>query len=252
MESWNQAVDVSEVLKITSKIRGFPELAERLIKTTPKNGIIDWEIMWRDPRENWISSGGRVVQVGDSTHTFLPSSGSGATQAMEDAISLATCLQIGGKSNVPMATKIHNKLRYGLVLFLLVGLCVCNITHKYNRFERVSCVQLSGFLNHQKQSNLVYDFDDADGESFKVSLGNWMVMYDSERYTYAHYGEVLNHIFSGAPFKAQNIPRGYTYKPWTIMELLDKVDRDEKLYFEGDWSWSLRSMDVSGSIHIVE
>lgn len=111
MESWNQTVDVSEVLKVTSQIAGFPEVARRLIKTTPKNGIVDWEIMWRDPKENWVSPGGRVVQVGDSAHTFLPSSGSGASQAMEDAISLATCLQIGGKSNVEMATKIHNNLR---------------------------------------------------------------------------------------------------------------------------------------------
>ncbi len=111
MESWSQTVDVSKVLEITSKIPGFPEIANRLIRTTPKGGIVDWEIMWRDPRENWISSLGRVVQVGDSAHTFLPSSGSGATQAMEDAISLATCLQIGGKSNIALASKIHNTLR---------------------------------------------------------------------------------------------------------------------------------------------
>lgn len=108
-------MDTSEVLEIASNIPEFPEVAKRLIKTTPKQTIIDWEIMWRDPKENWISPRGRVVQVGDSAHTFLPSSGSGATQAMEDAISLATCLQIGGKSNVPIATKIHNKLRYGLL-----------------------------------------------------------------------------------------------------------------------------------------
>jgi 2-polyprenyl-6-methoxyphenol hydroxylase-like FAD-dependent oxidoreductase len=81
------------------------------MKKTPKDGIIDWELMWRDPRENWASPQGRVVQVGDSAHTFLPSSGNGATQAMEDAISLATCLQIGGKSNISLATKVHTKLR---------------------------------------------------------------------------------------------------------------------------------------------
>ncbi|OKL60217.1 hypothetical protein UA08_04833 [Talaromyces atroroseus] len=214
IESWNQTVDVSRVLQITSKIPGFPEVAERLIKTTPKNGIVDWDIMWRDPRENWVSPAGRVVQVGDSAHTFLPSSGSGATQALEDAISLATCLEIGGKSNVPIATKIHNKLR----------------------FERVSCVQLSGFMNHQKQSNPVYAADSEDGPSFKVSLGNWMVMYNSEKYTYVHYGEVLNHLLSGRPFKAQNIPPGYTYKPWTIKELMAKVERGEQLRFGGDWS----------------
>ncbi|EEA19171.1 hypothetical protein EYB25_009245 [Talaromyces marneffei] len=214
MESWNQTVDVSEVLKITAKIPGFPEVAERLIKTTPNNGIIDWEIMWRDPRENWISPCGRVVQVGDSAHTFLPSSGSGATQAMEDAISLATCLEIGGKRNVTIATKIHNKLR----------------------FERVSCVQLSGFMNHQKQSNPVYSAENDDKESFKINLGDWIVMYDSEKYTYAHYGEVLHHLHSGMPLKAKNIPRGYTYKPWTIKGLLDMVERGEKIHFDGDWS----------------
>lgn len=111
MESWSQHVDVSKALEITFKIPGFPEIANQLTKTTPKDGIVDWEIMWRDPQENWISPLGRVVQVGDSAHTFLPSSGSGATQAMEDAISLTTCLQIGGKSNIAWASKIHNKLR---------------------------------------------------------------------------------------------------------------------------------------------
>jgi 2-polyprenyl-6-methoxyphenol hydroxylase-like FAD-dependent oxidoreductase len=110
-DTWSHHSDVSKVLEITSKIPGFPEIANRLIKKSPKDGIIDWELMWRDPRENWVSPLGRVVQVGDSAHTFLPSSGNGATQAMEDAISLATCLQIGGKSSINWATKIHNKLR---------------------------------------------------------------------------------------------------------------------------------------------
>lgn len=32
--------------------------------------------------------------------------------AMEDAYSLAACLQIGGKKDVPIATKVHNHLRY--------------------------------------------------------------------------------------------------------------------------------------------
>lgn len=31
---------------------------------------------------------------------------------MEDAYSLATCLQIAGKNHVSLATKVHNHLRY--------------------------------------------------------------------------------------------------------------------------------------------
>lgn len=67
--------------------------------------------MWRDLCEDWTSPAGRIVQVGDSVHSFLPSSGNGASQAMEDAITLATCLQLGGRNNVSIATKVYNKLQ---------------------------------------------------------------------------------------------------------------------------------------------
>ena len=53
-----------------------------------------------------------MVQLGDAAHTFIPSSGNGATQAIEDALSLATCLRLGGKDHVPTAVKVHVKLRY--------------------------------------------------------------------------------------------------------------------------------------------
>jgi 2-polyprenyl-6-methoxyphenol hydroxylase-like FAD-dependent oxidoreductase len=83
----------------------------RVIKTTPEDGITDYKLMWRDPQTRWASPCGRVLQLGDAAHTFIPSSGNGATQAIEDAVCLATCLQLGGKSNLPLAVKVHVKLR---------------------------------------------------------------------------------------------------------------------------------------------
>lgn len=68
--------------------------------------------MWRDPPPRWTSPGGRVVQIGDAAHPFLPTSASGGTMSMEDAYSLAACLSIDGKKNVSLATKVHNHLRY--------------------------------------------------------------------------------------------------------------------------------------------
>ena len=67
--------------------------------------------MWRDPQPQWVSEGGRVVQLGDAAHPFLPTSFSGGTMAMEDDYSLAACFQLSGKKNVAIATKVHNKLR---------------------------------------------------------------------------------------------------------------------------------------------
>ena len=72
-ESWSQKVDPAEVVKHTSTIPGWPEVANKLIMTAPADQLVDWRLMWRDPQPRWTSPGGRVVQLGDAAHTFLPS-----------------------------------------------------------------------------------------------------------------------------------------------------------------------------------
>lgn len=99
------------MLQTTATIDGWPDFANLLIKATAKDQIHDFKLMWREPQPCWVSPGGRVVQIGDAAHSFLPSSGNGATQGMEDAVSLAACLRLAGKDNVPWATRVHNKLR---------------------------------------------------------------------------------------------------------------------------------------------
>lgn len=94
------------------KVTGWdPELKE-IIAKTPEKSIIDWKLLWRNPQPQWNSPDGRVVQLGDAAHSFLPTSGNGATQAMEDALTLATCLRLGGKSKVVESVKTHVRVRY--------------------------------------------------------------------------------------------------------------------------------------------
>lgn len=61
--------------------------------------------------------------LGDAAHTMLPTSGNGGTQAVEDAMSLAACLQIAGKGHVPQATRVHNKLRSVSYISILEDEC---------------------------------------------------------------------------------------------------------------------------------
>lgn len=110
-ESWSATTAASNALKFVPEEAGWVEYLRALIKTTTNNECIDWRLMWRDPQPLWQSPQGRVVQVGDSCHPFLPSSASGAVMAMEDAYSLAACLQIAGKEKIPLAVQVHNKLR---------------------------------------------------------------------------------------------------------------------------------------------
>jgi hypothetical protein len=83
-----------------------------LIGQTPPDCIVDWKLAWRDPSPRWTSPGGIVVQLGDAAHAFLPSSANGGTQACEDGSSLAVCLELAGKKNVALATRVYYALRY--------------------------------------------------------------------------------------------------------------------------------------------
>ena len=90
---------------------GWDEALLRVMKQTPPKSVVDYKIMWRDPNTKWASDGGLILQLGDSAHSFLPTSANGATQAMEDGISIAACLRLAGKHNIPLATRVHTQLR---------------------------------------------------------------------------------------------------------------------------------------------
>ncbi len=88
-----------------------------LISSVPNKEVTDWKLMWRNPQPKWVSPMGRIAQIGDAAHTLLPTSASGATMAMEDGITLAACLQVSGKDDVPLAAWVYNKLRSVSVFF---------------------------------------------------------------------------------------------------------------------------------------
>lgn len=49
--------------------------------------------------------------IGDAAHPFLPTTGQGASQAIEDAAVVAICLEKGGKERLPMSIRVAEKLR---------------------------------------------------------------------------------------------------------------------------------------------
>ncbi|KAK6398138.1 hypothetical protein LTR65_003218 [Meristemomyces frigidus] len=207
-ESWGHVVNPEEVLKYTSTVPGWPEIADRVIMTTPSDQLVDWKLMWRDPQPQWTSPGGFVVQLGDAAHTFLPSSGNGGTQAMEDAISLAACIAMAGsKEHIPDATRVHNLLR----------------------FERVSCLQAFGVLNQARHNTQISD------KPRPPHLGRWILEHDPEEYVRQKYDTALASLKNGTPFQNTNIPSGLVYTPWTIDGLLEAAERGERTVLDGDW-----------------
>lgn len=53
-----------------------------------------------------------MVVIGDAAHPFLPTSGQGASQAIEDAATVAIALELAGKSDVPLGLRTMQTLRF--------------------------------------------------------------------------------------------------------------------------------------------
>lgn len=111
-ETWSTQLSTPEVLAALERTNlEWDKRCLAVINKTPANTIVDYRITWRDPDPIWVSPGAYVLKLGDAAHAFIPNSTAGATQAMEDGQSIAACLRLAGKDNVPLATRVHTKLR---------------------------------------------------------------------------------------------------------------------------------------------
>ncbi|KAK3504164.1 hypothetical protein B0T13DRAFT_412501 [Neurospora crassa] len=221
-ESWTHTVESDEVLRnMDNKVPTpwAPELKE-LIKLTPPKTIINFELFWRNPQPKWASQGGRVVNIGDAAHSFLPASGNGATQAIEDAVSLASCLQIGGRDNIPQSVRAHVRMR----------------------FIRNACAQKLGFFNAELLQDTDWKNAKVDYRNAQPRMPRWVWQHDPEKYAYEVYDQVVLNMKRGIPFMLDfevppNYPPGYKYEPWKIEDIMEALRAGKKVELgAGDWS----------------
>lgn len=117
-ESWSYPGKISDALKV---LEGWDQRIIDLVKRTPENQLVDYKLVWREPLPGWTSKHGRMILLGDSAHPFLPTSGQGAGQAVEDGGTIAICLELAGKGQVPLAVRTCEKLRYVLSSFIPIS-----------------------------------------------------------------------------------------------------------------------------------
>ncbi|KAF2722513.1 FAD/NAD(P)-binding domain-containing protein [Polychaeton citri CBS 116435] len=209
-ENWSNTIDAEEVLKDIDMGVGptpWSPMFKRLVKCTPPNTIVNFELLWRDPQPSWTSPGARVVQIGDSAHSFLPASGNGATQAIEDAITLASCLQIGGKEKIPEAVRAHIRFR----------------------FTRNACAQKLGFSNAELLQDTDWDKVKLDPKRAQPKMPKWVWCHDPEPYAYANYEKNVEAMNKGVAFDQSecepNFPPGYKYEPWSIDYVIECMQK---------------------------
>ncbi|KAI0509397.1 hypothetical protein F5B22DRAFT_638046 [Xylaria bambusicola] len=217
-ESWSNTIPAEDLVAILRERTNWGDEIMDFVKQVPADTLIDWKLTWRDPQPVWASQGGRIIQLGDSAHAFLPSSANGATQAMEDGISLAECLHQGGKGRVPWATQVHTKLRY----------------------QRVSVIQQLGIVTRHTLHHIDMSLLDEGKNPFEnvFRLGRWIWQHNPETYAQERFTAALDHLQTGAPFENTNLPKGHVYKDWDVESELKKQDTGvlPDLMSNGDWS----------------
>ena len=107
-ESWSFPGKREDVL---GYVQGWNERIRDVVMATPKSQLVDYKLAWRDPLPKWVSNHARIILIGDSAHPFLPTSAQGAGQAIEDGATIAICLELAGKADVPLALCTCEKLR---------------------------------------------------------------------------------------------------------------------------------------------
>ncbi|KAI0554527.1 FAD/NAD(P)-binding domain-containing protein [Xylaria curta] len=217
-ESWNNTIPADDLVAILKERTNWGEQIMDFVKQVPEDTLIDWKLTWRDPQPLWASKSGRIIQLGDSAHAFLPSSANGATQAIEDGISLAECLYQGGKERVPWATKVHTKLRY----------------------QRVSVIQQLGIVSRHTLHHIDMSLLDEGKNPFEHAfhLGRWIWQHNPEDYARERFTAALDHLQTGTPFENTNLPKGHVYADWDVESELKKqaAGVPTQLRSNGDWS----------------
>ncbi|KAK0710251.1 FAD/NAD(P)-binding domain-containing protein [Lasiosphaeria miniovina] len=163
-ESWSFPGKLEDVYKV---LEGWDPVCRAIVEKTP--ALVDWKLVYRDPLPTWVSHHARILLLGDAAHPFLPTSAQGATQAMEDGVTIAVCLQRGGRENVPAAVRAYQEIRY----------------------DRVRAVQKTGETTRDRWHKTDWAKVAEDPASIAFRREDWIHDHDAE----GHAGDVFDDVF---------------------------------------------------------
>ncbi|WP_419995129.1 FAD-dependent monooxygenase [Streptomyces boninensis] len=105
-ESWTSAATLDE---LRAAVAGWAEPVQQLASAARE--VRSWALFDRDPLPRWSTA--RTTLLGDAAHPMLPHHGQGANQAVEDAVTLAACLDQsdGSAAGIEAALQRYEELR---------------------------------------------------------------------------------------------------------------------------------------------
>lgn len=181
-EDWQFPGNKEEVKR---NLQGWDPVVHDIVDATPPDRLVDYKLVFRDPLPTFISPKARIALIGDAAHPFLPTSIQGASQSMEDGVTLAITLEKSGKDNVPRAIRAYEAIRY----------------------ERVHRAQMTGVTTREQWHKADWDKIWKDVKSLHLKREAWLLDFDAENHAYEVVDEVLKKLDQGAIPPRKSIPK---------------------------------------------
>ncbi|KAF9640937.1 putative salicylate hydroxylase protein [Lasiodiplodia theobromae] len=172
-ESWSAPGRVADALSLLS---AWHPTVRAIVAATPPDRLVDWKLVYRDPLPTWVSPLGKIALLGDAAHPFLPTSIQGASQAVEDGVTVAVCLEMAGKggkkADVREALRAYERIRY----------------------DRVRKAQKTGETTRDRWHKADFDKVLQEPEAVRLPREEWLLGHDAEAHAYAVYGETVEQM----------------------------------------------------------
>ncbi|GAA3172975.1 FAD-dependent monooxygenase [Streptomyces virens] len=99
--------DGSEHAELLRRFGSWPDPVPRLLAAVPEDAVLRHDLYDLPPLPSFVR--GRVALLGDAAHAMTPNLGQGACQALEDAVTLAHCLD--AVPDTTAALRSYDRLR---------------------------------------------------------------------------------------------------------------------------------------------
>lgn len=169
-----------------ANLKGWAPIVHDLVNATPEDRLVDYKLVFRDPLPHFVSKGhGRIALIGDAAHPFLPTSIQGASQSMEDGVTLAITLEKSGKGNVPRGVRAYEAIRY----------------------ERVHRAQMTGVTTREQWHKADWDKIWKDPKMLHLKREAWLLNFDAETHAYEVVDDVLKKLDNDEVVEQDTIPK---------------------------------------------
>ena len=176
-EDWQFPGNKDEVKR---NLEGWAPVVHDIVDATPADRLVDYKLVFRDPLPTFISPKARIALIGDAAHPFLPTSIQGASQSMEDGVTLAITLEKAGRGKVPQAIRAYEAIRY----------------------ERVHRAQMTGVTTREQWHKADWDKIWKDVKVLHLKREAWLLDFDAETHAYEVVDDVLRKLNQGASVQA--------------------------------------------------